>query len=75
MSARIVENGFKTVKLWLKQGAKGLFVKVLKQQGLKHKDKGLNWDYFFKRLGRRVDFRKPEGFFCKNARVDRHLAG
>ena len=39
VSARIVENGFKTVKLWLKQGAKGLFVKVLKQQGLKHKEK------------------------------------
>jgi hypothetical protein len=39
VSARIVENGFKMVKLWLKQGAKGLFVKVLKQQGLKHKEK------------------------------------
>ena len=39
MSARFVENGFKTVKLWLKQGAMGLFVKVLKQQGPKCKEK------------------------------------
>ena len=39
MSARIVENGFKTLKLWLKQGDKGLFVKVLKQQGPTCKEK------------------------------------
>ena len=40
MSIRIVEHGVKTVKLWLKHDHKDLFVKVLKQQGLKHKEKG-----------------------------------
>ena len=39
MSARIVENRFKTVKLWPKHDHKGLFVKVLKQQELIHKEK------------------------------------
>ena len=34
MSARIDENGAKTEKLWLKHGSRGLFVKVLKEQGL-----------------------------------------
>ena len=34
MSARIDENGAKTEKLWLKHGSMGLFVKVLKEQGL-----------------------------------------
>ena len=34
MSARIDENGAKTKKLWLKHGSRGLFVNVLKEQGL-----------------------------------------
>ena len=34
MSARIDENRAKTKKLWLKHGSRGLFVKVLKEQGL-----------------------------------------
>jgi hypothetical protein len=34
VSARIDENGVKTKKLWLKQGSRGLFVKVLKEKGL-----------------------------------------
>ena len=33
MSVRIAENGAKTKKLWLKQDSRGLFVKVLKEQG------------------------------------------
>ena len=34
MSVRIDENGVKMKKLWLKQGFRGLFVRVLKEQGL-----------------------------------------
>ena len=34
MSTRIDENRAKTEKLWLKHGSRGLFVKVLKEQGL-----------------------------------------
>ena len=34
MSARIDKNGAKKKKLWLKQDFRGLFVKVLKEQGL-----------------------------------------
>ena len=34
MSARIDENGVKMKKLWLKQSFRGLFVRVLKEQGL-----------------------------------------
>ena len=34
MSARIDENRAKTKKLWLKQGSKDLFVRVLNFQGL-----------------------------------------
>ena len=33
MSKRIDENGAKTKKLWPKQDSRGLFVKVLKEQG------------------------------------------
>ena len=40
VSTRIVEHRVKTVKLWLKHDHKDLFVKVFKQQGLKHKEKG-----------------------------------
>jgi hypothetical protein len=34
MSARIIENGVKMEKLWLKHGSKGLIVKDLKLKGL-----------------------------------------
>ena len=70
MSARIIGNRFKTVKLWPKHDHKGSFVKVLKQQGLNIK-KRTKLGLFFKRLGRRVDYGKIEGFFCKNAKADR----
>ena len=33
MSARIDENRAKTQKLWLKQGSRGLFVRVLERIG------------------------------------------
>ena len=33
MSVRIDENGAKTEKLWLKQGSRGLFVRVLERTG------------------------------------------
>ena len=42
MSARFVENRFKTVKLWLKQDYKGLFVKILNKQKQKEKDYFVN---------------------------------
>ena len=49
MSARIVENGAKTKKLWLKQGFRGLFVKKQSFQGLDLKKPGtktrLNLNY------------------------------
>ena len=34
MSAKIDENRAKTKKLWLKQDSRGLFIKVLKEQGI-----------------------------------------
>ena len=34
MSVRIVENGFKTVKLWPKQGSRGLFEKQKETEGV-----------------------------------------
>ena len=33
MSARIAENGVKTKKIWLKQGSRDLFVRVLERTG------------------------------------------
>ena len=44
MRAKIDENGVKTEKLWLKQGPTGLFVKVLKEQGLWVKELRLKHD-------------------------------
>jgi len=41
VSARIDENGAKTEKLWLKHGSRDLTAKNLKDQGLKHKRKGI----------------------------------
>ena len=40
MSARIDENRAKTEKLWLKQGSKDLFARVLNFQGLALKKPG-----------------------------------
>ena len=40
MSARIDENGVKTWKIWLKQGIRDLFVRVLNFQGLASKKLG-----------------------------------
>ena len=40
MSARIDENGVKTKKLWLEQGTRDLFVRVLNFQGLDLKKTG-----------------------------------
>ena len=40
MSARIAENGVKTKKLWLEQGTRDLFVRVLNFQGLDLKKPG-----------------------------------
>jgi hypothetical protein len=37
VSARIVENGVKTEKLWLKRDSWGLFVEVVKLEGLRIK--------------------------------------
>ena len=37
MSVRIDENRVKTKNLWLKQGSRGLFVRVLNFQGLASK--------------------------------------
>ena len=49
MSVRIDENGVKTKKLWLKQGTRDLFVRVLNFQGLDLKKPGtkmrLNLNY------------------------------
>jgi len=33
VSVRIDENGVKTKKIWLKQGSRGLFVRVLERTG------------------------------------------
>jgi hypothetical protein len=33
VSVRIAKNGVKTIKIWLKQGFRGLSVKDLKEQG------------------------------------------
>ena len=79
MSTRIVENRVKMMKLWLKQGSRGLFAIDLNFQGLALKKPGTKMRFKPKLQGlackREVlvggfGLRKTEGPFCKSGGVD-----